>query len=79
MKPMQKVFLRLKQMQGLFQKRPALKLWSIHYGGRMEETRTRVDTVLTDLPGEKPTVEAVKQMSPAQKYMTSDLPPVNNE
>ena len=30
---------------------------------------------LTDLLGEKPTVEAVKQMSPAQ-YMTSDFPPV---
>ena len=31
---------------------------------------------LTDLLGEKPTVEAVKQMSPAQ-YMTSDFPPVH--
>ena len=31
---------------------------------------------LTDLLGEKPTVEAVKQMSPAQ-YITSDFPPVH--
>lgn len=31
---------------------------------------------LTDLLGEKPTIEAVKQMSPAQ-YMTSDFPPVH--
>ena len=31
---------------------------------------------LTDLLGEKPTDEAVKQMSPAQ-YMTSDFPPVH--
>ena len=31
---------------------------------------------LTELLGEKPTVEAVKQMSPAQ-YMTSDFPPVH--
>lgn len=31
---------------------------------------------LTDLLGEKPTVEAVKQMSPAQ-YMTSNFPPVH--
>ena len=31
---------------------------------------------LMDLLGEKPTVEAVKQMSPAQ-YMTSDFPPVH--
>ena len=31
---------------------------------------------LTDLLGEKPTVEAVKQISPAQ-YITSDFPPVH--
>ena len=31
---------------------------------------------LTDLLGEKPTVDAVKQMSPAQ-YITSDFPPVH--
>ena len=31
---------------------------------------------LTELLGEKPTVEAVKQMSPAQ-YITSDFPPVH--
>ncbi len=31
---------------------------------------------LTDLLGEKPTVESVKQMSPAQ-YITSDFPPVH--
>ena len=31
---------------------------------------------LTDLLGEKPTVEAVKQMSPAQ-FITSDFPPVH--
>ena len=31
---------------------------------------------LTDLLGEKPTVETVKQMSPAQ-YITSDFPPVH--
>ena len=32
--------------------------------------------VLTDLLGEKPTIEAVKQMSPAQ-YITSGFPPVH--
>ncbi len=36
----------------------------------------RALTPTTDLLGEKPTVEAVKQMSPAQ-YMTSDFPPVH--
>lgn len=41
-----------------------------------KKQRRALTPFLTDLLGEKPTVEAVKKMSPAQ-YMTSDFPPVH--
>ena len=41
-----------------------------------KKQRRALTPFLTDLLGEKPTVEAVKRMSPAQ-YITSDFPPVH--
>ena len=73
---MRKVFLGLKVDERFIPKGLLLNCGVFDMEVEWKKQGRALTPFLTDLLGEKPTVDAVKQMSPAQ-FITSDFPPVH--